>query len=270
MDVRHYQEDVAAWRQTLDGSLRRENGWLALAGLFWLREGDNAFGSDPANPVVLPGEAAAQLGVFRLTADAITLYTTLGADVRINGDVVREAVLLPDSSGTPTRVTIGQVSMIVIQREAMYAIRMWDNGRSQRHTFPGRQWYSLQPNYCLTTTFTPSNAPQAMTMNRSLGADFELPTVGSVTFTLNGEEYSLLAFMEADGKLFLPFKDKTSGQETFGAGRYFKTDIPQNNTITLDFNRAYHPPCFFTPYATCTLPPRQNWLPIAIEVGERI
>jgi uncharacterized protein (DUF1684 family) len=76
--------------------------------------------------------------------------------------------------------------------------------------------------------------------------------------------------MEADGKLFLPFKDKTSGQETFGAGRYFKTDIPQNNTITLDFNRAYHPPCFFTPYATCTLPPRQNRLPIAIEVGERI
>ena len=270
MDVRHYQEDVAAWRQMLDDSLRQENGWLALAGLFWLREGDNAFGSDPTNPVVLPDEAAAQLGVFRLTADAMTLHTTLEADVRINGDIVREAVLLPDSSGMPTRVTIGQVSMIVIQREALYAIRMWDNARSQRHTFPGRQWYPLQPNYCLTATFTAFDNAQPMTMNRSLGADFEQQAIGSVTFTLNGEEHRLLVFVEADGRLFLPFRDKTSGKETFGSGRYFKTDIPQNNTITLDFNRAYHPPCFFTPYATCTLPPRQNWLPIAIEAGERI
>ena len=269
MDSTQYQEEITTWRQSLDDSLRRENGWLAVAGLFWLNEGDNAFGSDANNPVVLPEDMAAQLGVFRLTADSISLHTTLEANVRINGERVTEAVLQPDRSGAPTLMTVGQVTMMVKQMEGLYAIRMWDNGRSQRHTFPGRNWYPVQESYRVTATFTPYEEGQTVTLNRSQGADFENQPRGCVNFELHGQAYSLLAVNEGVGVLFLPFKDATSGTETYKAGRYLRCDLPVNGRTIIDFNRAYHPPCFFTPYATCTLPPRQNWLTMHIKAGER-
>jgi uncharacterized protein (DUF1684 family) len=270
MDFEQYQEEVAAWRQMLDDSLRRENGWLALAGLFWLEEGENTFGSDPVNTIVVPGDVAAHLGVFRLAAGTITLHVAPEADVRINEEKVQDALIQPDSSDSPTLVTVGQVAMMVLQREAIYAIRLWDNGRSQRHTFPGRQWYPLQPTYRFTATFTPSETPEVMTMSRSQGADFEDHPVGTINFTFAGKEHNLLAFKGQKDRLFLPFKDATSGQGTYKAGRYLTAVAPQNGTTTLDFNLAYHPPCTFTPYAVCTLPPRQNWLDIAIEAGEHL
>jgi len=270
MDFEQYQEEVAAWRQMMDESLRRENGWLALAGLFWLEEGVNAFGSDPANVVIVPGDVAAHLGVFRLTAGTVTLHVGPEADVRINGEKAQEAVLQPDSSGSPTMVTVGQVTMMVLQREALYAIRLWDNGRSQPHTFPGRQWYPLQVDYCLMATFTPYGASEVLTLTRSQGADFEELPVGYVNFNLDGQELSFIALQGESKLLFLPFKDATSGQGTYKGGRYLRAELPQNGLTTVDFNLAYHPPCTFTPYALCTLPPRQNWLDIAIEAGEHL
>lgn len=270
MEQTAYHAEMTAWRQKLDDSLRQENGWLALAGLFWLAEGDNAFGSDPQNPVVLPAGTAAQLGILRLTADTITLHTTAAADVCINGAKVQEAVLLPDSSGTPTLVTVGQITMMVIQREAVYGIRMWDNGRSQRHTYPGRQWYPLDENYCLPATFTAYDDATVITLSRSQGGDFEDRPVGYVNFWLDGQEYRLTTFQTSPHHLFVPFKDATSGRETYGSGRYLIVDLAQNGRTTLDFNRAFHPPCSITAYATCTLPPRQNWLKIAIPAGERL
>jgi len=270
MDFEQYQEEMAAWRLMLDESLRRENGWLALAGLFWLAEGDNAFGSDPENAVIVPGDVAAHLGVFRLTADTVTLHVAPEADVCINGERVQEAVLRPDSSGSPTMVTVGQVVMMVMQRESVYAIRLWDNGRSERHTFPGRQWYLVQISYRLTATFTPYETPETLTLTRSQGADFEEHPAGYVNFNLAGQELSFLALRDENNSLFLPFKDATSGQRTYKGGRYLRAEYPQNGRTTIDFNRAYHPPCTFTPYAVCTLPPRQNWLDIAIEAGEHL
>jgi uncharacterized protein (DUF1684 family) len=270
MDFEQYQEELAAWRQLLDDSLRRENGWLALAGLFWLEEGDNAFGSDPANAVVVPGDVPAHLGVFRLTADTITLHVTPEADVRINGEKVQEAVLQSDSSGSPTLVSVGQVTMMVKKLEALYTIRMWDNGRAERHTFPGRQWYPVQERFRLMATFTPYEASDALTLTRSQGADFEGRPVGYVNFNFEGQAYSFLALPEGVNSLFLPFKDATNGQGTYKGGRYLRAELPQDGRAVVDFNRAYHPPCTFTPYAVCTLPPRQNWLDIAIEVGERL
>jgi hypothetical protein len=270
MDFEQYQEEMAAWRLMLDESLRRENGWLALAGLFWLAEGDNAFGSDSGNAVIVPGDVAAHLGVFRLTADTVTLHVAPEADVCINGERVQEAVLRPDSSGSPAMVTVGQVVMMVMQRESVYAIRLWDNGRSERHTFPGRQWYPVQISYRLTATFTPYETPETLTLTRSQGADFEEHPAGYVNFNLAGQELSLLALRDESNSLFLPFKDATSGQRTYKGGRYLRAEYPQNGRTTIDFNRAYHPPCTFTPYAVCTLPPRQNWLDIAIEAGEHL
>jgi uncharacterized protein (DUF1684 family) len=254
----------------LDDSLRRENGWLALAGLFWLEGGENTFGSDPASAVVLPGNVPAHLGTFRLTAGTITLNVTPAADVRIHGEKVQEAVLQPDSSSSPTMVTVGQVVMMVIQRESVYAIRIWDNGRAERHTFPGRQWYPLQDSYRLPATFTPYETSETLTLTRSQGADFEELPAGYVNFNLNGQELSFLALRDESNSLFLPFKDATNGQSTYKGGRYLRAELPQNGLTTIDFNRAYHPPCTFTPYAVCTLPPRQNRLDIAIEAGEHL
>ena len=268
MELTQYQVEIAAWRQKLDESLQRENGWLALAGLFWLNEGDNAFGSDPENAVVVPGNVAAHLGVFRLTADTITLHTTLAANVRINGEKIETATLLPDTSETPTLVTVGLVTMVVKQLEGLYAIRLWDNGRPERYTFSGRHWYPIQESYRLTAIFTPYETPEVVTLSRSVGADFESQPIGYVNFTLGGQDLCFTALQEGSSGLFLPFRDATNGQKTYKAGRYLRTEVPQNGRVILDFNKAYHPPCFFTPYATCTLPPSQNWLEMAIEAGE--
>ena len=166
------------------------------------------------------------------------------ADVRVDGEKVQEAVLLPDSSDTPTIVTVGQVTMIVLQRESVYAVRMWDNGRSQRHTFPGRQWYPLQPSYCLTATFTPYESSATLTMNRSQGADFEAYPIGYVNFNLHGQDYCLLAFEGQSDKPFMPFRDATNGQTTYKAGRYLTAVAPQPS---LSSSLHFHPLCRLHP-----------------------
>ncbi len=263
------EQDTLAWRDLLNDNLTKENGWLALAGLFWLQGGENDVGAAVSNQIILPPDSAPeQVGTFTVQDGDVHLTVTAVNQVKINGEISNQAMLQADMSGTPTYITIGNLTMVLLQREALFAIRLWDNGRPERQHFNGRKWYPLQEKYHLQATYTPSATAETITLQRTIGNDFDSAIQGHVTFLLDGVAYKLLAFKQATGALFLPFKDKTTGKTTYGAGRYLLIEEIVDNKVTIDFNRAYSPPCAFTHFATCTLPPSENKLNVAIEVGE--
>ena len=157
----------------------------------------------------------------------------------------------------------------MIERDGQYALRLWDNNRPERTEFPGRQWYPVDPQYRLEGEFTPAGGETLIRLGRTIGSELETELGGVVRFTWRGRAQSLLALLNESGGLFLLFKDLTSGSETYPAGRYLSTFPPdEDRRVSLDFNRAYSPPCAFTPYATCALPPAENHLPFRVGAGE--
>jgi len=164
-------------------------------------------------------------------------------------------------------VTVNALTMFVIHRGDKYAIRMKDKNSTYRRDFTGLHWYPVRPEYRVTARFVAWPEPKTIPIANILGQTEPTPSPGYVVFTLNGVEAKLDAVAE-DDSLFLIFRDKTAGKTTYGAGRFLNTEMPKDGTVVLDFNQAYNPPCAFTPYATCPLPPPENRLDIAIEAGE--
>ena len=265
-----YYEAIKHWRATLDDSLRNENSWLALAGLIWLELGSTPFGADENLAIVLKiQELAAIAGEFVRDDAGVELIVHHGSDVRIDGKHLDRVRLNPDASGSPQMVTVGPYSMMLIERGDRLGIRLWDNGRAARRSFSGRVWYPVDPVYCLKARFFAHDPPKTMVIPNELGETESVPSPGTVEFDLGETTYRLDALEGPEGGLFLLVKDGTSGDETYGSGRFLVTPSPDQAEVTLDFNRAYNPPCAFTPYATCPLPPEQNDLPVAIRAGEK-
>ena len=264
-----YQEEIEAWRLSLDAALRKENGWLALAGLYWLKEGSNRVGSDPSNQIVLPQRGAPDfLGDIRFSGGVTQIKSEAGSTVQVDLAQVEEAELDPDITGMPSRVTVGDLSMVVIKRGDRYGVRLWDNHRTERETFSGRVWFPVRESYRVEARYTPHDEPAQLTLPGADGENQSIPAVGLVHFELDDVEYQLEALEGPAGGLFLIFRDETNGESTYEAGRYLVTDKPEADKVVLDFNRAYNPPCAFTAFATCALPPPQNHLQISIEAGE--
>ncbi len=267
---RAYLQEIEKWRGDYEASLKQDNSWLALAGLFWLKEGENRFGSGPANSIVLPaGSAPETAGTFFFHDRKTTLSPGPGVPLLLNRVPVRaETLVKPDSSGDPDGVTLGRLSMIVIQRGARYGIRLWDNGNPARHEFRGAQWFPVNQSYRVTATFHAYAEPKMIPVVNILGDTEPNPSPGFATFEMDGKPCRLEPVLE-DNRLFFMFKDATSGKQTYPAGRFLYTGLPKDGKVVLDFNKAHNPPCAFTPYATCPLPPRQNYLPVAIQAGEQ-
>lgn len=266
-----YQAELLEQRKKLDADLRNENSWLALVGLFWLDEGRNTFGASDENDITFPGaDLPAQIGAFIVDGDAVTLQVTADTPVDVDGVPAKEALLRPDSSGSPTLLKLGALAFILLQREDGYAIRLWDNASPERESFPGRQWYPVDENYRIEGRYERFSAENIVSFGRRNGSDFEANVEGVIHFNIAGQALSLLARGNPDeGDLFVMFRDATNSAETYGSGRYLSVAAPKDGQIVIDFNRAYNPPCAFTPYATCPLPPAQNHLPVAILAGER-
>lgn len=265
-----YIEETKKWRQGLDDSLRRENSWLALTGLFWLKEGKNSIGSDPDCDIVLPTEAAPQnAGIITLDRESVLLQAGYEIGFKVDGQLVEETVLQPDTSGSPSMLTFGQLTLVAIQRGQQYGIRLWDNTRSERINFPGRLWYSIKPDYLIMAEYTAYDPYKTMPIASTSGGDQSVSVVGSLIFEISGTNCKLDAFEGPEGGLFVIFTDKTRTDETYPAGRYLTTVKPELGKVRLDFNRTYNPPCAFTAYATCPLAPPQNHLPVWIPAGEQ-
>ncbi len=263
-----YESEILAWRARMEDSLHADGGWLTLAGLYLLHEGENTVGSDPACDIPLPS-GSAHLGVIHFAEGRATLR--VNEPVLIDNIPTKTAILRDDSdSAGPSLVQVGAITFFVIKRGNRYAVRLRDRNSPARQTFTGRRWFAIDPAYRVTAAFTPHPEPRTVQVMNSLGTLVAMANPGYVEFALNGQRLRLEAFDAAKNELWFIFKDATSGRQTYGAGRFLYAPRHADDTVTLDFNKAYSPPCAFTPHATCPFPPKENVLAIAIEAGEKV
>lgn len=260
-----YQQSFDKWKSELVEGLKRE--WLPLAGLFWLKPGENSFGSDPKNAIVFP-KGPTQAGSFTLQGKTVTAKFAPETNATIAGKTVTTMELQPDTSGKATEVEIGSLRLHVIVRGERIGIRLKDVESDAVRKYPGPRFFPLDPSYRVTATWVPSDGKRTVDVPNVLGDVTPTPVAGTAVFKINGQELRLTELGGDAGKLFFVFTDPTSKSNTYPGGRFLKADPPVNGTVVLDFNRAYNPPCSVTPYATCPLAPKENRLAVAIEAGE--
>ncbi len=249
-----YRAELSAWHEAREAELRSDTGWLTVAGLFWLRPGANTFGRESSNNIVItdgPGRA----GAFILQQ---------GRVLTMIGGVRRE--LRPD---TTDRVRVGRLNLFIIRRGNRYGVRLKDPQSEFRQEFRGIDCFPPNEAYRITARFVAE--PRKIPVLDVIGETQNMESPGYAEFELNGQQMRLYPVLETSNakQLFFVFRDLTSGHETYGAGRFLDADMPRDGKVVLDFNKAYNPPCAFTPYATCPLPPKENRLPVRIEAGEQ-
>ncbi|MBM3726691.1 MAG: DUF1684 domain-containing protein [Acidobacteria bacterium] len=263
-----YIQSVEQWRRQAEIALRADDGWLTVSGLFWLKPGENGFGSAESNAIVLPAPAPPQAGAFHLEDGQVTLRAHPQSGLTLGGQIATSQRLASDATGKEDIVQLGSLAMFVIVRGERIGIRLRDLNSKYRRQFTGRQWFEVKPEYRVEARFEPHAAPRQVKIPNILGDTETMTSSGVVVFTLNGREHRLEPVDAANNRLWFILRDKTSGKSTYPAGRFLYADAPRNGKVMIDFNQAYNPPCAFTPYATCPLPPRQNHLDTAVEAGE--
>jgi hypothetical protein len=268
-----YRAEVEEWREAREARLAADGGWLTLAGLFWLKEGPNRFGTDASADIVLPeGSAPAHAGAFVFEEGKTALRLESGVRGTVGGTTVTgPRVMQPDASGRPDVLKLGALSLYVIQRGDRYGIRVKDKNSPIRREFAGLRWFDIDEGYRIEARWISHGTPRPLKVPNILGQVSTMPSPGYAEFELDGQVVRLTGVLEdpQSVELFFIMRDKTSGKETYGAGRFLYSDLPKQGRVILDFNKAYNPPCAFTPYATCPLPPKENWLPVAVEAGEK-
>ena len=264
-----YRTSVDAWHADRVARLAAEDGWLSLIGRDWLRPGENTLGSAPGSTVLLPAWAApAKAGLLTLEGTTVRFRPAPDSGLLLNGKPAVEADLKSDAEGQPDVLQAGRVKLYVIRRGDRFGIRLKDSENPARKAFHGVPRYPVDPSWRVEADFTPYATPQTRAIPTVLGTSEPMTAPGLLTFKVNGHEVTLEPMVE-DSELFLIFKDGTSTKGTYPAGRFLYADLPKNGKVILDFNRAINPPCAFTIFATCPLPPKQNQLGIDIRAGEK-
>ena len=246
-------DGITKWRADYEADLKAPNGWLSVAGLFWLHTGDNIVGSDPQSDVVLPAGAPKHAGVMKLAGGKVTF---------------ENRQLKSDAVGKPDVVKIGDLAMTIIERADKIGVRLKDPNAETRRDFTGCKWFPADDAWRVRAKWVAYAKPKKIAITNILGMTDLEDSPGYAEFSLKGQRMRLEPVSQ-DGGLFFTFKDATSGKTTYGAGRFLDTGLPKSGELELDFNKAYNPPCAFTAYATCPLPPKQNVLTAAIEAGEK-
>lgn len=274
IDPAEHQAVVDAWRQKRDADLRKPDGWLSLVGLYWLDEGDNLFGAAPENDIIhTGGRAPERIGVFTVADGKVTFTPEPGLPVKSDSAQWTGGEMLSDGDGPPTTLDLGPLRWYVIRRERRLAVRLKDATSPTLTGFTGVELYPLASPLRVRGRFRPYDPAREIEVPNIFGSLVMMKSHGAVEFELNGESYSLDTWEDSDDpvNLFTAFADSTNGRGTYGGGRFLWIDAPdEEGRVVVDFNRAYNPPCVFTEFATCPLPPRQNRLPLAIEAGERM
>jgi uncharacterized protein len=273
--VREHVREIEAWRRERLQRLTADGGWLTVVGLIWLKPGANTFGADPASDVVLPAHSAPpQAGTFVLESGRVRVEVRPGAAVTLDGKPVTRAALRSDAGGaTPDVLSLGALTMQIIDRGGRLGVRLKDMKSPARAAFKGLRYFPINPRFRVVATFVPHREPTSIKVPNVLGMVESMPSPGYASFVIDGAPPAAPLRLDAvlepgETRLFFIFRDATSGKTSYGAGRFLYADPPANGKVVLDFNRAYSPPCAFTPHATCPLPPPNNRLPIAIEAGE--
>jgi len=272
IDQAVYAKEIEQYRTERLAELKGESGWLSLIGLFWLKEGENKFGSDPANEIVLPKEKVSDVsGVFVLKNGIVRLEAPASSNITTSDKPVASLELKTDADDKPTVLHLASLSLQIIKRGDKLGVRAKDKDNPARSNFAGIESFPADQKWRIEARFEPYSPPKPMPIMNVLGMESGEESPGAVVFEVDGKSYRLDAIKEkGEPKLFMIFADSTSGKETYPAGRYLYVDPPDTSgKMIIDFNKAYSPPCAFTKFATCPLPPKQNRLPFAIDAGEK-
>lgn len=265
-----YRAGIEAWRADRLARLTSDNGWLSLIGLHFLEEGDNTVGSADDNDIVL-ATGPAYLGTLHLGKYArVKIQVNPGLGVKVDGVEMLSADLADGRRNKPTVVTCGTMSFYVIERGGKKALRVKDSDSERRKHFEGIDYFPIDPAWRIEARWVPFDTAKRVSIKNIVGQESTAMILGKVVFEREGQTYELLPLQDSLGApLFLIIADETSGEETYGAARFVYADAPKDGIVVLDFNRALNPPCAFTPFATCPLPPAENVLPIAVRAGEK-
>ncbi len=269
----NYFESIEKWHRERMASLKSETGWLNLAGLYWLEPGENRFGSANDNDLVFPEGAPKYMGKFIWQDTAVTVDIAPGVEVLHGGKPVKRMRLVADTDGEPTVLSYGSLRWFIIRRgqhNERFGVRLRDLEHPDAKHFTGVERYPVDPAWRVQARAVKVEPPETLKIPTVIGDVLEEPVSMALEFELQGQTFRLFPSGESGDELFIIFADPTNFDETYGGGRYIYIPKPDNFGVTfIDFNKAYNPPCAFTPYATCPLPPSQNRLPIRITAGEK-
>jgi uncharacterized protein (DUF1684 family) len=279
-DTSSWQKDLLAWRAEHEADLKKPDGWLALAGLVWLEPGDNSMGSAADNKVRLPASGPAHVGVLHLEGSTVSLRPPSGGfpeGLLVDGKPAQAQELHTSSDndkGNP-RMTVGALNFYAVKRGERFALRIKDAKAPTLVGFHGLKWYPPNAHFRVTAKWIPYDPPKTIQLVTMIGTAYDAPVPGGAEFQLDGATYRLEPVTEDKPpvKLFFILKDVTSSTKTYGACRFLYTPLPPNGLdkpgeLVLDFNHLENPPCAYTPFATCPLPPAGNRLKIGLPVGE--
>lgn len=269
-DSPEYINEINSWHHKRIENLKEENGWLNLVGLYFLKEGINSFGSGKDNDLILDAsELPSKVCIFVLRDTVVEMIADENVELFVNGKIVKRIFLNHDLNGNPTIVSYKNYRFFIIKRGNKYALRVRNLEAPLVKEFKSIDRFPINDDWRIVADFIPYNPPKEILIPSIIG----IPTVefstGKAIFNIDGKNFELDALKSGDG-LFFVFADETNGKETYGAGRFLIAEKPdRNGKIILDFNKSFNPPCAFTKYATCPLPPPQNFLKIRIEAGEK-
>ena len=266
-----YINEIETWHQNRENNLKKETGWLSLAGLYWLDEGENTFGSGMENKIVFPtGKAAAQIGSFALSNDEVKLTILPHVDVKRNDSLFTNGVIFNKNIEEQSVILSHKnLRWFIIKRGNRYGVRLRDSESDARKKFTHIECFPVIEKWRVNATFEAPTSKKTIPIHDVIGNTTETTFGGTLKFEIDGKSYTLDATLEGEDDLFIVFGDYTNGNKTYGAGRFIYAKKPkEGNQVILDFNKSYNPPCAFTDFATCPLPPDQNKLPFEVLAGE--
>ena len=273
-----WRKQLLSWRIQRERELSAPDGWLTLVGLEWLKSGVNSIGSAADCQIKLHPGAPQHLGMITVIGRRVQLLSPAGGfpnDVKLDGALAREGPLSVSDS-KPSVIAWHGLTMVVLDRGGRYALRIKDADSPTRTAFKGLHWYEPDPRYRVAAQWIPFAEPKIERIPTVIGTTLDLPSPGIADFTLDGKPFRLQPVLESGetDKLFFILRDQTSQTTTYGAGRFLHAGLPDHGLkkpgqLILDFNELYNPPCAYTPYATCPLPPEQNRLAVEIPAGEQ-
>lgn len=266
-----YVTEIESWRAHRIERLKSEDGWLSLVGLDWLKPGINTIGSAKDNDIVI-AKAPAHLGSIEWKGDKVTITLASGSGAMIDGNPLASAELIDDSHEKPTTISFDSVRFYLIDRAGgKKGLRIKDSEAKTRSGFLGIDNYPVDPSWRVEAKWVAFDPPHTLEIPNVIGTIDKMKVPGKAVFNHDGKSFELLPVLETDDadELFYIIADKTSGKETYAAARFIYSAMPKDGKVVIDFNKAYNPPCAFTPFATCPLAPPENRLDVAVKAGEK-
>lgn len=269
-DNSQYIEGIEQWKKNRLASLTRADGWTTLIGLYWLEEGEQSFGASEDNDIVFPKKAPSHIGTINLTGDSLSIQINDTLDVLIDGEEKKIARLKSDLEENTTFLTWQSFKWYIINREGKYGIRLKDSLAEARLNLKDIPHYPIDEDWKIKASLIPPAPDASIEIENIIGQISDTPLEGYLEFYYNNKSYRLAAIDGGPDYYFVIIGDETSGEDTYGGGRYLYVDrADSTGTTFIDFNKAYNPPCVFSIHATCPLPPKENFLPFEVLAGEK-